>query len=57
MKSFCSFYMAADVQPICLPVDPAIRNKNFVKTLPFVAGWGATSFSKFGNPSWFIGRY
>jgi hypothetical protein len=38
--------MAAEVQPICLPMDPLIRNKNYVRSNPFVAGWGATSFSE-----------
>uniref|UniRef100_A0A0P6GSZ8 CLIP domain-containing serine protease n=1 Tax=Daphnia magna TaxID=35525 RepID=A0A0P6GSZ8_9CRUS len=35
----------AEVQPICLPMEPTIRNKNYVKSQPFVAGWGATSFN------------
>ncbi|XP_050544568.1 venom protease-like isoform X2 [Daktulosphaira vitifoliae] len=32
------------IQPICLPIDPKIRVMNFIKTVPFVAGWGATEF-------------
>ena len=33
------------MQPICLPTDNSLRNRNYDKTKPFVAGWGATSFS------------
>lgn len=33
------------VQPICLPTDESLRNRNYVKTKPFVAGWGATSYN------------
>jgi len=35
----------SDIQPICLPVEPALRNKDYTRSLPFVAGWGATSFN------------
>lgn len=27
-------------------MEPALRNKDYTKTQPYVAGWGATSFSK-----------
>lgn len=35
----------SEIQPICLPMEPALRNKDYTKTQPFVAGWGATSFN------------
>lgn len=41
----------AEVQPICLPTDPTIRNKNYVNFRPFVAGWGATSFNGPSSPT------
>lgn len=31
------------IRPICLPLEGAIRSKNFVGYMPFVAGWGKTS--------------
>ena len=34
------------IQPICLPTEPDDKTKTFVKYHPFVAGWGATDFSK-----------
>ncbi|XP_044740803.1 venom protease-like [Chrysoperla carnea] len=33
------------VRPICLPVDPPIRNMKFERTYPFVAGWGSLWFN------------
>ncbi|XP_050544569.1 venom protease-like [Daktulosphaira vitifoliae] len=32
------------IQPICLPISSELRANRFVKKMPFVAGWGATSF-------------
>ncbi|XP_076389576.1 transmembrane protease serine 9-like [Megachile rotundata] len=29
------------VRPICLPVGPSLRNNSFVRTFPFIAGWGS----------------
>jgi len=37
--------LTPEVQPICLPKEKSISNRNFDKTKPFVAGWGATSFN------------
>ena len=31
------------VYPICLPVEEILRNSNFVRSFPFVAGWGSLS--------------
>ncbi|CAL7934486.1 unnamed protein product [Xylocopa violacea] len=28
------------IRPICLPVEDSLRYRNFIGTLPFVAGWG-----------------
>ncbi|CAL7934482.1 unnamed protein product [Xylocopa violacea] len=33
-----------DVYPICLPTSNELRNKNFYRSFPFVAGWGAIGF-------------
>lgn len=30
------------ISPICLPLDPALRKKSYVKYTPFVVGWGKT---------------
>nr|QGW08835.1 trypsine [Sitobion avenae] len=35
------------IQPICLPITPAMRNADMSRSLPFVAGWGTTQ----PNPS------
>ncbi|VVC37366.1 Hypothetical protein CINCED_3A008244 [Cinara cedri] len=32
------------IQPICLPIMPEIRSKMLVNLVPFVAGWGVTSY-------------
>lgn len=32
------------VYPICLPASEALRSKNFYRSFPFVAGWGAIGF-------------
>ncbi|XP_017880350.1 venom serine protease Bi-VSP-like [Ceratina calcarata] len=32
------------VYPICLPVSDALRTKDFVRTYPFIAGWGSLGF-------------
>ncbi|XP_031780170.1 venom protease isoform X2 [Nasonia vitripennis] len=32
------------IHPICLPIEKNLRNRDFVGTYPFVAGWGATSY-------------
>lgn len=40
----CLIYADA-VHPICLPVSDELKNRNFVRNLPFIAGWGATSWS------------
>ncbi|XP_050433643.1 venom protease-like isoform X2 [Adelges cooleyi] len=32
------------IQPICLPIMSDLRTNLLVKSLPFVAGWGSTSF-------------
>jgi len=37
--------LTPEVQPICLPTDTSLSNRNFDKSKPFVAGWGATSFN------------
>lgn len=31
------------IRPICLPVNNSIAYRDFVDTMPFVAGWGITS--------------
>ncbi|CAB0030783.1 unnamed protein product [Trichogramma brassicae] len=35
------------IHPICLPLLPEIRNKDFVRHYPFVAGWGKLHFGEF----------
>lgn len=35
--------LSADIQPICLPIEPELRSKSYVGSLPFVAGWGVTT--------------
>jgi hypothetical protein len=34
------------IQPICLPLPPDIRSRDFVKNYPFIAGWGSVHFSE-----------
>ncbi|XP_026477686.1 venom serine protease Bi-VSP-like [Ctenocephalides felis] len=36
------------VKPICLPTPSDVRNDDYVRKFPFVAGWGAL---RFGGPS------
>ncbi|XP_058790870.1 venom protease-like [Phymastichus coffea] len=33
------------IQPICLPLPNDVKNRNYVGTFPFVAGWGATYYN------------
>ena len=42
-------YIAADVQPICLPINRNVRNLNLPGRSLHVAGWGSTSFRKIGT--------
>jgi len=37
---------AALIQPICLPLSPDIRSRDFVRHYPFIAGWGSIHFSE-----------
>ena len=39
--------VAADIQPICLPVETELRTKDYVGALPYVAGWGVTTPSQY----------
>ncbi|XP_015120161.1 venom protease [Diachasma alloeum] len=32
------------IQPICLPLPDDVYNKNFINSLPFIAGWGSVYF-------------
>ena len=38
--------VTAEIQPICLPTDQSFRSRDFTRSMPFVAGWGSTSYSK-----------
>lgn len=38
------FFFIVFIQPICLPIKPKHRNNMLVSSVPFVAGWGSTSF-------------
>lgn len=33
------------IQPICLPLPPDIRSRDFVRNYPFIAGWGSIHFN------------
>lgn len=35
------FVWLAFIQPICLPLSPAMKNIDIENNLPFIAGWGA----------------
>lgn len=39
------------VRPICLPVAPNLRNNNFVRAFPFIAGWGSLASQGPGSPT------
>lgn len=37
------------IHPICLPLIDDIKNRNFIGTHPFLAGWGATYYGNTNN--------
>lgn len=51
MRTFFFFFVDL-IQPICLPILSLIRDRNLVKSRPYVAGWGTVGFGKY-----FIGNY
>lgn len=38
---------AALIRPICLPLAPEIRSRDFVRHYPYIAGWGSIQFSEY----------
>ena len=37
-------YYLGDAQPICLPIEPRVKDMDMVNLMPYVAGWGSTSY-------------
>ncbi|KAK6635564.1 hypothetical protein RUM44_000816 [Polyplax serrata] len=33
------------IRPVCLPIEPDLRTKDYVNRKPFIAGWGTLSFN------------
>jgi hypothetical protein len=46
-SSSLSPLFAALIRPICLPLAPEIRTRNFVRNFPYIAGWGSVEFSEY----------